>query len=291
MPELPEVETIVKDLKLKVLQRTFIDFWTDFEKLIKFPKYFKEFKKSIIGLRIEKVSRRGKNIIFDLSRGKVLLIHQKMTGHLLLGKWEKTGSSWKAAVSGPIADDPMNRFLQLIFMLDNGQMLALSDVRKFAKVELREAKDFYSSKYFNDLGPEPLDKKFSLDDFKARIQERKGKIKQILMDQSVIAGIGNIYADEILWQAKISPFRPANKIFGQEMKLMYLAMKEILKKAIKARGSSMSDYRTLSGEKGKFQLMRKVYRRTGEKCPVCGGKIKREVIGGRSAHFCPACQR
>ena len=291
MPELPEVETIVKDLKLKVLQRTFIDFWTDFEKLIKFPKYFKEFKKSIIGLRIEKVSRRGKNIIFDLSRGKVLLIHQKMTGHLLLGKWEKTGSSWKAAVSGPIADDPMNRFLHLIFMLDNGQMLALSDVRKFAKVELREAKDFYSSKYFNDLGPEPLDKKFSLDDFKARIQERKGKIKQILMDQSVIAGIGNIYADEILWQAKISPFRPANKIFGQEMKLMYLAMKEILKKAIKARGSSMSDYRTLSGEKGKFQLMRKVYRRTGEQCPGCKGLIQRGKIGGRSAHFCPACQK
>ena len=291
MPELPEVETIVKDLKLKVPQRTFIDLWTDFEKLIKFPKDFKEFKKSIIGLKIENVSRRGKNIIFDLSGEKVLLIHQKMTGHLLLGKWEKAGPGWKPAISGPIADDPMNRFLHLIFMLDNGQMLALSDVRKFAKVELREAKDFYSSKYFNDLGPEPLDKKFSLKDFKARIQERKGKIKQVLMDQSVIAGIGNIYADEILWQVKISPFRPANKISGQEMELMYLAMKEILEKAIKAKGSSMSDYRTLSGEKGKFQLMRKVYRRTGEQCPGCKGLIQRGKIGGRSAHFCPNCQK
>jgi formamidopyrimidine-DNA glycosylase len=291
MPELPEVETIVKDLKLKVLQRTFIGLWTDFEKIIKFPKNFSKFKKSIIGLKIENVSRRGKNIIFDLSQEKVLLIHQKMTGHLLLGKWEKAGSNWKAAVSGPIAGDPMNRFLHLIFMLDNGQMLALSDMRKFAKVELRGAKDFYSSKYFNSLGPEPLDKKFSLENFKKRIQGKTGKIKQILLDQKVIAGIGNIYADEILWQAKISPFRLANKISGQEIELMYLAMKEILKKAIKARGSSISDYRTLSGEKGKFQLMRKVYRRTGEECPSCKGKIKREVIGGRSAHFCPVCQK
>ncbi|MFA5742444.1 MAG: bifunctional DNA-formamidopyrimidine glycosylase/DNA-(apurinic or apyrimidinic site) lyase [Candidatus Paceibacterota bacterium] len=291
MPELPEVETIVKGLRSKVLQRTFIDLWTDAEKLIKFPKDFSKFKKSAIGLKIENVSRRGKNIIFDLSEGKILLIHQKMTGHLLLGKWEKAGLGWRAAVFGPIADDPMNRFLHLIFMLDNGQMLALSDVRKFAKVELREAKDFYSSKYFNDLGPEPLDRKFSLEIFKIRIQGKTGKIKQILMDQSVIAGIGNIYADEILWQAKISPFRPANKISDQEMELIYSAMKEILKKAIKAKGSSMSDYRTLSGEKGKFQLMRKVYRRTGEECPACKGKIKREVIGGRSAHFCPVCQK
>jgi formamidopyrimidine-DNA glycosylase len=291
MPELPEVETIVRDLKLKVLQRAFNDLWTDAEKLVKFPKDFGEFKKSVIGLKIKNVSRRGKNIIFDLSKGKVLLIHQKMTGHLLLGKWEKAGSGWKAAVPGPIAGDPMNRFLHLIFSLDNGQMLALSDVRKFAKVELRESKDFYSSKYFNDLGPEPLDQKFSLEKFKARLRGKKGKIKQVLMDQGVIAGIGNIYADEILWQAKISPFRPANKISGQEMKLIYSAMKEILKKAIKAKGSSMSDYRTLSGEKGKFQLMRKVYRRAGEKCPACGGKIKREVIGGRSAHFCPNCQK
>ena len=291
MPELPEVETIVKDLKLKVLQRTFTDLWTDSGKLIKFPQDFKKFKKSIIGLKIEKVSRRGKNIIFNLSRGKVLLIHQKMTGHLLLGEWEKAGSIWKSAVSGPIGDDPMNRFLHLIFMLDNGQMLALSDMRKFAKVELREAKDFYSSKYFNDLGPEPLGKKFSLEDFKIRLQGRTGKIKQVLMDQSVIAGIGNIYADEILWQARISPFRLANKVSAQEMELMYLAMKEILKKAIKAKGSSMSDYRTLSGEKGKFQLMRKVYRRTGEKCPNCKEFIQRERIGGRSAHFCPNCQK
>ncbi|MDD4830606.1 MAG: bifunctional DNA-formamidopyrimidine glycosylase/DNA-(apurinic or apyrimidinic site) lyase [Candidatus Paceibacterota bacterium] len=290
MPELPEVETIVRDLRLKVLQRTFIDIWTDAEKLIKFPA-FPKFKKEIIGLKVEGVNRRGKNIIFELSERRILLVHLKMTGHLLLGKWRKTGALWRSEVSGPMQDDPTNRFLHLIFWLDSGQMIALSDMRKFAKVELRKASEFYSSKYFKDLGPEPLSKSFSSKELGERIQKRKRKIKQILMDQSVIAGIGNIYADEILWQAKISPFRPAESLSFWEVEDLCSAMKEVLKKAVAAKGSSVSDYRTLSGEKGKFQEIRKVYRKEGERCPKCGEKIKRQKIGGRSAHFCPKCQK
>jgi formamidopyrimidine-DNA glycosylase len=290
MPELPEVETIVRELKVKVLERTFIDLWTDTKKLVKIPG-FEEFKKEIIGETIKEVSRRGKNIIFDLSQGKVLLIHQKMTGHLLLGKWEKSGSGWRSMVPGPMADDKMNSYLHLIFWLDDGRMLALSDLRKFAKVELWEAEDFYKSEYFNRLGPEPLDKKFSLEKFKSRLQGKPGKIKQILMDQSVIAGIGNIYADEILWSARVSPFRQADSLSARELESIYKAMEETLKKAIKVRGSSMSDYRTLSGEKGGYQLISKVYRHEGEKCPNCGNIIQREKIAGRSAHFCPKCQK
>jgi len=290
MPELPEVETIVRELKLKVLSRTFIDLWTDAKKLVKFPG-FEKFKKEITGKKIEGISRRGKNIIFDLSQNKVLLVHQKMTGHLLLGKWDKSKGGWRSLVSGPMADDKMNSYLHLIFWLDNGQMLALSDLRKFAKVELWEAEDFYKSEYFNELGPEPLDKKFSFEKFKDRLQKRPGKIKQILMDQSVIAGIGNIYADEILWTARISPFRKADSLSLKELEAIYRSMKDILKKAIKVRGSSMSDYRTLSGEKGGYQLISKVYRHTGEKCPNCGSIIQREKIAGRSAHYCPACQK
>lgn len=290
MPELPEVETIAEELKLKVLNGTFIDLWTDTEKLIKLPAFGK-FKKEMIGKRIEKVSRRGKNIIFDLSQGKTLLVHQKMTGHLLFGKWEKSGSGWRSLVPGPMADDKMNSYLHLIFWLDNGQMLALSDLRKFAKVELWSSEDFYKSGYFNELGPEPLDKNFSLEKFENRLSGKPGRIKQVLMDQSVIAGIGNIYADEILWAAKISPFRRADSLSGQEMKTVYKEMKDILKTAIKVKGSSMSDYRTLSGEKGGYQLISKVYRREGEKCPNCGETIKREKIAGRSAHYCPVCQK
>lgn len=290
MPELPEAETIVRELKSKVLNRTFVDIWTDAEKLIKFPG-FKIFKKEIKGLKINNVCRRGKNIIFILSKKKILLIHQKMTGHLLLGKWKKKNRGWISLDQGPITKDPMNRFLHLIFWQDNGQMLALCDMRKFAKVELREAEEFYSSKYFKKLGPEPLAAEFRLKDFSFLLFAQKRKIKQVLMDQSVIAGIGNIYADEILWQARISPFRPADKISKKELKALYLAMRKVLKKAILLKGSSVSDYRTLFGEKGSFQLVRKVYRRAGEKCFGCGEKIKRETIAGRSAHFCPNCQK
>lgn len=290
MPELPEVETIVRELKVKVLEGTFIDLWTDTKKLVKMPG-FEEFKKEITGETIKDVSRRGKNIIFDLSQGKVLLIHQKMTGHLLLGKWEKNESGWRSMMPGPMANDKMNSYLHLIFWLDDGRMLALSDLRKFAKVELWKAEDFYRSEYFNKLGPEPLDKKFSLEKFKSRLKGKPGKIKQVLMDQSVMAGIGNIYADEILWAARVSPFRQTDSLSAQELASIYQAMKDILKEAIKARGSSMSDYRTLLGEKGGYQLISKVYRHEGEKCPNCGSIIQREKIAGRSAHFCPNCQK
>lgn len=290
MPELPEVETIVEELKLKVLERTFIDLWTDTRKIIKKPA-FETFKKGVIGRKIEDVSRRGKNIIFGLSGGKILLVHQKMTGHLLFGKWERSKSGWRSLLPGPMADDKMNSYLHLVFWFDDGMMLALSDLRKFAKVELWEKEEFFASDYYSSLGPEPLGKKFSKSDFESRVKTKKGKIKQVLMDQSVIAGIGNIYADEMLWEAKISPFRPAAGLSGRELESIYLAMKNVLKKAIKARGSSMSDYRTLSGEKGGFQLIRKVYRREGKECSACHGAIQRKKIGGRSAHYCPACQK
>jgi len=289
MPELPEVETIVNDLKLKVLGRTFIDLWTDADGLIKRPKKFSDFKKGVAGEKIQSVRRRGKNIVFELSGGKAMLIHQKMTGHLLLGKWSKAAQGWKPEVFGPIADDPMNRFLHLIFWLDDGTMLALSDMRKFAKAELWGAKDLRESQE-TDLGPEPLEPEFSFEKFKDRLKDKKGKIKQVLMDQEAIAGIGNIYSDEILFQAKVAPFRSVSSLSDEELKEIYKAAKEILKKAIKARGASVSDFRDLQGEKGGFQKLAKVYRREGEKCPECSAIIKREKMGGRSAHFCPNCQ-
>jgi len=290
MPELPEVETIVRDLNKKVLGRAFIDVWTDSKKIVKKPQNFEEFKKEIKRRKIEKVKRRGKNILLELSGGKALLVHQKLTGHLLLGNWEKEREVWKPQATGPL-EDPMNRFLHLIFWLDDGKQLALSDLRKFAKVELWDSQKLVKSKELKSLGPEPLEKSFTFQKFQEVLKQKKRKIKQILMDQTAIAGIGNIYSDEILFTAKIHPFKEVSKLNKLELKRIYQAIKKILKKAIELRGESISDFRDLEGKKGYFDKIRKAYRREGEKCPRCGTQIKRIKLGGRSAHFCPKCQK
>lgn len=288
MPELPEVETTIFQLRKKVLNRTFIDIWTNAENLIKKPKNYQEFKKEIKNKKIKNIWRRGKNILFDLSSNKTLLIHQKLTGHLLFGKWKKEKNQWISEIKGPLSEDPINRFLHFIFFLDNGWQLALSDLRKFAKLELLDEEEL--KKELSLLGPEPLTKNFSLEKFSQILKKRKGKIKQTLMDQSVIAGLGNIYSDEILWQAKIHPFRKIEKLTKEEIKRIYQAIRKILPRAIELKGESISDYRTLTGKKGNFDKIRKVYRKEGEKCSRCKTTIKKIKISGRSAHFCPQCQ-
>jgi formamidopyrimidine-DNA glycosylase len=295
MPELPEVQTTIRDLKRAqppILGTGFFDLWTDWKKIVKKPKNFDDFKKDLLGKKILDIKRRGKNILFFLSQNKVLLIHQKLTGHLLYGKWEIKKGRPESKIKGPISEDPMNRFLHLIFFLNNGWQLAISDLRKFAKVELWDKDELENSKEFKNLGPEPLEEDFTFEKFKERLlKKKKGKIKQVLMDQNVIAGIGNIYSDEILWQAKVHPFKDISKLKEEELKEIYKAMKEILKKAILAKGESTSDFRRITGEKGGFDPLRKVYRREGEKCFRCGTIIKRLKIDGRSAHFCPKCQK
>jgi formamidopyrimidine-DNA glycosylase len=286
MPELPEVETTVRQLQRKVRGRTFIDVWTDFKKIIKRPSSLEKFKEMMKGRKIQRVWRRGKNIIFDLSSHYSLLVHQKLTGHFLLGEWGKKGNIWQPP-PGPLSDK-VNTYIHLLFTFDNGQQLALSDLRKFAKAELfnkNELKEELSS-----LGPEPLDESFTLETFKKILRRVRGKIKQVLMDQTVIAGIGNIYSDEILWQAKTHPFKETSQLSEKELRNIYQAMRKILPLAIKLCGESISDYRTLSGEAGFFDKARKVYRREGEKCSRCGKIIKRIKLAGRSAHFCPNCQ-
>lgn len=288
MPELPEVETTVRGLRKKVLGRTFIDIWTDAPKIIKRPQSVKRFKEKIKGRKIQKIWRRGKNILFQLSGYETLLVHQKMTGHLLFGKWQKIKDGWRAP-PGPLSDK-INRFLHLVFTLDNNQMIALSDLRKFAKVELLDNENL--KKELDSLGHEPLEPNFTFKRFKTALEKKKqGKIKQILTNQEVIAGIGNIYSDEILFAAKIHPSRRVEELKEKELQRIYRAMKIILKKAIELKGTSISDYRTTSGKKGFFEAKRKVYQKTGEACSHCNAKIKRIKIGGRSAHFCPKCQK
>lgn len=289
MPELPEVETIVNGLKQEVLNRTFVDIWTDTPSLIKRPK-FEEFKKILIGRKIKDVKRRAKNILICLDEDYVLLVHQKMTGHLMVGEWIQEKSKWLSKQKGPLTDDPMNTFLHLVLFLDSKQQLALSDVRKFAKVELWKKEELLSSKEFSSIGPEPLDANFTFEKFENLFSNKKGNIKQVLMDQSFIAGIGNIYASEILFEAKIHPQSRVENLDKKDLKIIYKAIQKILKKGIETRGASLSDFRDVHGEKGGFQKIAKVYAKEGQKCPSCGGTIKRIIIGQRGTFFCPKCQ-
>lgn len=294
MPELPEVETIVNDLK-KVLPGLKIrDVWTDLKKL---PK---NIKKEVVGKKILKVERRGKNVLIHLSGGKTILVHQKMTGHLLYGKWNKQPTTdnkqhWVSIIPGPLRD-PENRFIHLLFFLSNGKQLALCDMRKFAKVIVLPTEKI--SEELDKLGIDALNKGLSFVKFKELIgpstglRARAGKIKIILMDQTLIAGIGNIYADEILWVAGVHPLKPANKLKESELKKIYNAINPVLKKAIKARGSSYIDYRDALGREGNYQKMHYAYQQTSKKCKKRdGGIIKKIRIGGRSAHFCPVHQK
>ncbi|MBI4919792.1 bifunctional DNA-formamidopyrimidine glycosylase/DNA-(apurinic or apyrimidinic site) lyase [Candidatus Azambacteria bacterium] len=289
MPELPEVQTIVNDLNRKIKGLTITDVWTDW------PKYFRcsfgNFKKTIVGRKIGKIRRIGKNIIFDLSGGKEILIHQKMTGHLLVGSWIMDRGKWIAAKKGPLAEK-VNGYIHVMFIFGGNNMLALSDLRKFAKILAVDKKDFENLEDVKNIGPDPLAAGFNFGDFKNLIMKKRGPIKKVLMDQSVVSGIGNIYSDEILFAAKMHPLKKAEKLSDKELRAIFSATKKILKKAIKLRGTSISDYRDTAGKSGCYSEARLVYRKEGERCPMrCGGKIKRLKIGGRSAHFCPSCQK
>ncbi|MCL5017457.1 MAG: bifunctional DNA-formamidopyrimidine glycosylase/DNA-(apurinic or apyrimidinic site) lyase [Patescibacteria group bacterium] len=304
MPELPEVQIIVDDLNKKVSGKKITGVWSDWRKilnllekkggalkLIKKPD-LGEFEEAIKGKKIIRVNRRGKNILIQLSGGSMMLVHQKMTGHFLVGEWNTASGKAVATKPKSIVSDPYNRFVHVIFYLNDKSMLALSDLRKFAKIIFGNKKDLEDLPELKELGPEPLDKNFKFKDFKDIISSKTGKIKQVLMDQKVISGIGNIYSDDILWLAKINPFMPANKISNNGLKEIFKATLIILKKAIKLRGSSISDFRDTAGKRGGYDKVILVYGREGEKClRNDGGIIVRKKIGGRSAHFCPVCQK
>ena len=294
MPELPEVQTVVDDLNKKIIGRKIIGVWFDTPKIIKKPDP-KDFTRLINGAVIKEIKRRGKNILIYLTSNSrlltanLLLIHQKMTGHLLVGKWKIKNKKIQPLTPSALKEK-VNDYIHLIFKLDNGLMLGLSDLRKFAKVLFGLAEEIEALPDLTKLGPDSLDKNFTFKKFKETISKEKRKIKQVLMDQEVIAGIGNIYSDDILWQAKIHPFKPANSLSIAELGRIYKFMKLILKKAIKLRGTSISDFRDTAGKAGGYGNVRLVYQRENELCGRCKTPIKRIKIGGRSAHFCPKCQ-
>jgi len=291
MPELPEVETIVQGLNKELKNRKIKDLWTDWPKYFRLPKGEEAFRKCVIGKKIISVTRRAKNVLINLSDDHLLLIHQKISGHLLVGKWRLANGGWKSAISGPLLKDRNNQYLRLIFFLDNGKMLALSDLRRFAKILCGPKEVVLNLPDLKNLGPEPLDPKFSFGKFKELFVGKKGRIKQVLMDQNFISGIGNIYADEILWVAKIHPLARTEKLKESDLKKIFNALKTVLKKALRLKGTSIDDYRDAYGRRGSYDLVRYVYQRENQPCPRCKTGIKRLKIGERSAHYCPKCQK
>ncbi|MEX2054120.1 MAG: bifunctional DNA-formamidopyrimidine glycosylase/DNA-(apurinic or apyrimidinic site) lyase [Candidatus Colwellbacteria bacterium] len=290
MPELPEVETIARDLNRKIKGQTIVDFWTDWPRVVKLPSA-RILKRDIKGLRILRVSRVGKNVLFHLSSGKMLLIHQKMTGHLMVGRWRITNQNKAEAITKGPLQEKVNQFVHAIFSLKGGDMVALSDMRKFARIAFGDNKEILSLPDLTKLGPDALASDLSREEFRERVSKRQKAIKATLMDPTVIAGIGNIYADDILWSAKIHPLMRASTLSKKQLDEIFTHTQKILARAVKLRGTSVGDYRDASGRKGRYGSEVLVYRKTGSPCPRCNTLIKRTKVGQRSAHFCPNCQK
>lgn len=291
MPELPEVETIKKDLCEKIIGQKITDVDLLWPGLVKGVSAG-QFKKKVIGQKFVNVQRRAKNIDLKLSNGFYLLFHMKMTGHLILtdGSWQvDQNGKWipQKGKDSPLYD-PLNQFIRAIFYLSDGNILAFSDLRKFAYIKLLDEEGL--KKTYAEYGPEPFSKEFTVDSLKKLLGTKKIAIKKVLTDQKSIAGIGNIYADEILWEIKVHPLTRACDIPENKIKELHGAIKKILSKAVEMRGTSTSDFRDLDGKKGEFGTVLKVYRRTGLPCE-CGGKVERITLGGRGTHFCPTCQK
>jgi formamidopyrimidine-DNA glycosylase len=295
MPELPEVETTVNFLKSNIINKKITDVWSDYQpNKFSFCNGFNNFKKELVGRVIKSVFRRAKNILLKLDNNKILLIHQKMTGHLLLGKWKKGRlknwkSPWLPLFKGKL-QDPYNDYIHLMIFLSDGNQIAMSDLRKFGKIRIYQS--INDIEELKKLGPEPLDKNFTWKVLKQRLANKNQAIKKVLMDQNVIAGIGNIYSDDILWCAKIHPLKKAKYLKENEVQNIFKCIRKILKEAIKCQGTSIQDYRQPNGKKGYYQDKRKVYKREGQICKRCKkGIIKRIKINSRSSCFCPQCQK
>lgn len=296
MPELPEVQTIISDLNKKIKDDVIVDFWSDWKKSVKMP--FDKFEKEIKNRKILNAKRIGKNILINLSGGKTIYIHLKMTGHLLIKSKIQNSKSQinpksklQNSKQHDYFSDKVNQYIHHIFYLKSGRTLEFSDLRKFGKIILFDLDKIGAAKEIKDLGIDAMSESFTFEKLGEILDGKKTKIKLLLMDQGKIAGIGNIYASEILFEAGILPGRPADKIDKDERKKLYKSIKNVLNRAVELRGTSDSDYRDTSGAPGKFQEVLKVYRRTGKKCQHCGTMVQREKIGQRGTFYCPKCQK
>jgi formamidopyrimidine-DNA glycosylase len=267
MPELPEVETVRNDLSPNVIGRTIKGITAIWAGTIK-QLSPEEFTARVTGKKITGLTRRGKYLFFHLSNGEFMVAHLKMSGSLLLSP----------------AEPP--KYTRVIIHLDNGQNIYFRDPRKFGMLKLVASTD----EILNKLGPEPIDKDFSVKVFSARLKNRKAPIKALLLDQKFMAGVGNMYADEALYLAQIHPERISGSLTPGEIKRLHRALIEVLEAGIKNKGASIVTYYRPDGSTGKAHFQFAVAHGMQKKCKICGSEIKRIVVRGRGTYFCPKCQ-
>lgn len=266
MPELPEVETLKNELKETILGKKIVEVCIHNPIVVRQPKP-DDFRKGLLNATIKDILRRAKVLILELSNGKSLVIHLKMTGQLIY-----PGEGKKSRVS---------------FRFSDGNYLDFFDQRLFA--ELRLLDDWRKLEFIKQLGPEPFE--LEIEEFKKMLAERRTKIKSLLMDQHFISGVGNLYAAEALFRARIHPEKAASSLSEREKELLFKELIQTLREAIKYKGSSVDDYVRLKGQPGGYVAHHKVYGREGKPCLVCGRPIKRITTAGRGTYFCPYCQK
>jgi len=285
VPELPEVETIARELAPLVVGRTIVSFRTDWPRAIRHPSA-EDLAAAVVGREVLEVSRRAKWLVLSLSAAAgsdpaVLAIQVKMTGVL--------------SVVPPAT--PADKHVHHAFGLSGGLELRMRDTRKFGRLGLYQRDEAgailgadEARELFAGFGPEPLDADFTLRDFRRLLRARRARLKTLLMNQEFLAGVGNIYADEALWRARLHPLRSAAALNPDQERRLYQALRHVLSEAIDRRGSSVDAYRAPSG-RGEMQNFLNIYGRTGKPCPRCGRPTRRIVVNARSTHFCSWCQR
>jgi len=267
MPELPEVETIKNELYGNVVGRRIVSITIDDPRPIQNP--LEEFTKGVSGQRIEELYRRGKYLIFKLSNGKFMIIHLRMTGAVLV--------------------NPRNagKYARVLFGLDNNSEMVFTDRRRLGVIRLTDNISDLEKK----LGPEPLIEAFSAAVLAQRLKGRHAPIKAVLLDQKVIAGVGNMYADEALFAARIHPLREAGDLNRRETGKLYEAIVSVLSAAVASKGASVDTYQRPDGAKGTAHENFKVAHQRGARCPRCGGNVERIMVRGRGTYLCPKCQK
>ncbi len=277
MPELPEVETYVRALKPLLKGKTILSAEVHWPRTIAAPDADR-FTDLVRGRSFSSFGRRGKFMLLGLDSAETLIVHLRMTGELRLHPPPAPGAC--------AADAPVDKHTHVLFDLDTREQLRYRDTRKFGRIWLVED----TSDVVGKLGPEPLDDAFVPQTLAQTLAGRKANVKALLLNQSLLAGVGNIYADESLFRARIDPRRAGGSLALEEIERLHMALRDVLLEGIEAQGSSVQNYAPPTGAKGGFQEQFQVFRRSGEPCFACGTPISRTVLAQRSTHFCPACQ-
>lgn len=301
MPELPEVESVRLGLKKVLVGQTILKVKVNNEKIVSSnsnirkpdPKKTAEFKTKIKNKKILDVKRRAKNIIIELDDESIILIHLKMTGQLV---YLPNNKNQKPTIGGhPILEsyknDLPNKHTHIVFELENGT-LYYNDTRQFGYVlYYKNLESAIDKKHFHKIGLEPFDKKFTLGYFTEKIKLKNKNIKSVLLEQDIVVGCGNIYADEICFASQVLPHRTAKDLSNREVEKIYNNIKDILSLAIKHGGSSISDYLLADGSRGNYARLHKVYGKAGIECQICNNILEKETVGGRTTVYCTQCQK